>query len=796
MIVDVIFVQGPPLPLSYQVPAGLADDISEGCRVVADVRNKKTVGVVWSLQTGNDDSLKKIHEVIDSDPLISLEQRGLIEWMSRYYYSSLGSVLKLFLPKLLMQPDGLLICRTASRLDSEGASPDEILSHLAPNRPIKVSTLKAKLGSQIGFHRRLTDLEKSGLVTVSYRQPRRISTIDELVQLSAADAGEQKLGSKQKLVIEHLQKSGKPMRLSALIKNAKFSRQTIRSLSKKGIVTIKAPPDTSSQFSSVQELMLNREQMDVVESVSKAIIDRTFETFLLYGVTGSGKTEVYVKLIWDALELGKTALLLQPEIALSEQVFSKLSARFGDRICRLHSNVTDSERYAIFKGIESGAIRVVIGPRSAIFSPLRNLGLIIVDEEHDHSYKQGGSAPYYQGRDAAVMLGKLSCCPVLLGSATPSVESWGNAQNGKYTLLRLTTRWDERQMPSIKHIVHRPAAEHEEPLSDYLRERIEECLSSGAQTVLFLNRRGFAPTVKCLDCRATLRCPNCDVGLVFHIASREKVLCHLCGFKSALDHTCQACGAANWGFFGAGTQRIEDYLNLKFPSAVVGRLDADAAEKAGAAKKTLAGFSARKVNILVGTQMVAKGLDFPDVRLVGILGADASMNFPDFRSVERTFALLFQASGRAGRGKYRGEVVVQVDSDESPLLQVTEKSDFAEFLDKELARRTQLGYPPLRHLVLMKLKSGSAERVESAAFELQKKLASARRKYDRFMSVLGPAPAPLFKVLNNYRWRIMIKTSSVASTLTFLDSFIGDPSVRETVRKVRLIIDVDPYDMM
>ncbi len=796
MVLDVLFTNGPPRPLSYEAPEGLSSAAQAGCRVVAPLRNKKCIGIIWHIGAdGGDSKLKTISEIIDSEPILSGEQIEFAEWMSGYYHSSLAAVLRLFLPKLLMEPDSLLIQRSSEDVKTDSDWQDEFLDHLSTGRPIKVSTLRKKIGKRNDFYRRLAQLEESGYLTVSFKRSRRRKTETRIVTLIAPSTEKIRLGFKQKLVVYHLKSVGKPQEMSVLMARLRVSGQSIEGLADKGIVSIKSSQSSSDFNISVQELMLNREQMDVVQTVSESVGGQEFQVFLLYGVTGSGKTEVYVKLIWDALELGKTALLLQPEIALSEQIFSKLASRFGDRVCRLHSSVTASERYSIFKGMRSGRIRVVIGPRSALFSPLRDVGLIIVDEEHDQSYKQGGKSPFYQGRDAAVMWGRLNKCPVVLGSATPSVESWGNVTLKKYRLLKLTRRWDQREMPSVTLVVHRPKGDDDELMSEYLTDKIAENVAIGAQTVLFLNRRGFAPTVKCLDCRTSLRCPNCDIGLVYHL-SRKFVMCHLCGYRTGLVETCPTCDGVNWGYFGVGTQRIEDFLKQRFPSAKIGRLDADVADKIGSVRKLLTNFSKGKLDILVGTQMVAKGLDFPGVRLVGILSADASMNLPDFRAVERTYALIFQASGRAGRGKYPGEVVIQVESEDSPLVRSTGESDFTDFLDQEYNRRAELNYPPHSHLIMIKLKSGSAARVEQAAFDLQKRFAGRRRRYESFMEVLGPAPAPFFKVKNNYRWRILIKTSSVSTSLAFIDHFLDESDVKMLLRDVRLLIDVDPYDMM
>jgi len=795
MIADVFFTHGPPCSLSYGVPSALADSISEGCRVVASLRNRKAIGVVWKLYSEEEASeLKDILEVIDPKPVLCTEQRRFAEWMSQYYYASIPSVLRMFLPRLLVNPDNLTIRKTTAQADETPSEYQSLLDNLFENRSVKIGTLKRKLGGETELYRKLAEMEVQGLVATAYREGRKKSAAEKLVSVSSLSTADKRLGFKQKLLLSHLQRSGKPQRMSVLIEKLHVSRKTIESLADRGLVSLKSLEDGNGGVTP-QELMLNPEQTGIVKQVSEAVERSKYAGFMLYGVTGSGKTEVYVKLIWDALDMGKTALLLQPEIGLSEQVYEKLVERFGDRICRVHSAMSDSERYDVFRGIVAGDISVVIGPRSALFSPLRSIGLIIVDEEHDQSYKQGGSTPFYQGRDAAVMLARHHDCPVVLGSATPSVESWGNVLNGKYHLLEMKSRWDDRKMPEVNLVVHRPYDEHAEPLSAELLSKLEDTLTSGAQTVLFLNRRGFAPVVKCLECRTSIRCPNCDVGLVYH-ASKKRVMCHLCGFSSDLLDKCPGCGSSNWGYFGVGTQRIEELLRERFASANIARLDFDTAQSVAATRKLFSRFRAGKIDILVGTQMVAKGLDFPNVKLVGILGGDLAMSLPDFRALERTYALVYQASGRAGRGKFPGEVVVQVESENSILKRVTQGEDYRVFVEEEYNRRLELGYPPAKHLVMIKLKSGSAERVERAAFELHQELRRLRAKYDRFMQVLGPSPAPLFRVKNDYRWRLLLKTKSVTSTHTFLDSFMGLKSVIAALGKVKVIIDVDPYDMM
>ncbi len=795
MIADIIFTQGPPAALSYLVPDGTGGSGLAGRRAIARVRNKKMIGlIIASHDRSPDVELKELDEIIDSHPILSETHIAFARWLSSYYYCKAPSAFRLFLPKLLLNPDSLLVERTDQAESPELSDESDIPALIPGRRAIRVSTLKKKAGSPPGFYSRLSELEKSGILRVRYRGRARRKVDDMRVRLIKTRENSGRLGLRQKIVVSHLADKSHPTSLGQLVRQLKTTRKSVESLASRGIVEI-LPPDVDSREFSVQERILNPEQTHVVSEVTKGIQANEFRTWLLHGVTGSGKTEVYVKLIWNAIDRGRNALLLQPEIGLSEDIYARLKDRFGNRVVRLHSNVTDHERYDIFQRIRSGEVRIVIGPRSALFSPLANPGIVIVDEEHDGSYKQSGSAPYYQGRDAAVVWGKLNSCPVLLGSATPSVESWGNAQHGKYSHLVLARRWDDREMPEIKTVVHDPDALGVSPLSEHLERAIDRDLADGAQSVLFLNRRGFAPVIKCRTCRAPLRCPNCDVGLVYH-KQTDSALCHLCGYVDSAIDRCSVCESTDWGYYGSGTQRLEDALAERFPSARIARLDIDATGGTANAAKTFTKFRSGKIDILVGTQMVAKGLDFPGIRTVGVISADAASSMPDFRAAERTYALVFQAAGRAGRGRFSGEVIVQIENEASPLRQLTRESRYEDFLAEEYYRRERLKFPPVRRLILVRFKSGSKVRLEEAVDRIGVELKRLRNRYRGYMSILGPAPAPFLRIKNNFRWHLLLKTQSVSSGLDFLGRFLDLKRIQRILDGIQVVVDVDPYDMM
>jgi len=517
--------------------------------------------------------------------------------------------------------------------------------------------------------------------------------------------------------------------------------------------------------------------------------------FLLHGVTGSGKTEVYVKLIWEVLDSGKSAIVLQPEIALSTQIYRRLRDRFGNLIANIHSAISPGERHEIIRRIRADEVRVVIGPRSALFSPIDDVGLIVVDEEHDSSYKQSGTSPMYNGRDSAVMAGRIYGCPVILGSATPSAESWMNARESKYTLITLGSRWDSRKMPEVELVEYEPGYRAEEPLSERIVEAISEDIEDRAQSILFLNRRGFAPVVKCLECGVSARCPNCDIGLVHHRSADDMNLCHLCGYTAPANIPCESCGEQNWGLWGIGTQRIEEFIRGRFPDARIGRIDVDSSSEI-TPSEMLDRFGRGKIDILIGTQMVAKGMDFGRVRTMCILNADAAMSMPDFRAVERAVALVFQAAGRAGRGAFRGRVLIQTENTESLQPHIADLTDYSRFLNSELDRRRALGFPPYSHLILLRIRSPLEEKGENAARILGELLGSAAGASGGVYRVLGPAPAPFHRIKNNFRWLILLKTNQVLSTLGRLKSVSDRWQVRVQGSRASLVVDVDPYDML
>ncbi|MFO1475768.1 MAG: primosomal protein N' [Verrucomicrobiota bacterium] len=525
---------------------------------------------------------------------------------------------------------------------------------------------------------------------------------------------------------------------------------------------------------------------------------------MLHGVTGSGKTEVYLQAIAHALENGKGAIVLVPEISLTPQTVERFKARFSSGPLRtlvavLHSHLSAGERHDEWHKIRQGRARIVIGARSAVFAPVDPLGLIIVDEEHEHTYKQEES-PRYHARDVAIMRGMMERAVVVLGSATPSLESYHNCQSGKYRLLELPERVDGQKMPHVRVVDMRQAARKDKGIpifSPQLKEAITQRLERGEQTILFLNRRGYSSSLQCPKCGYVAECPNCSLALTFH--RREQALrCHICGHNAPVPAVCPGpgCGNPEIRYAGLGTQRVEETLAKLFPRARVRRMDADTMKRKEDYRKTLGDFRAAKIDILVGTQMIAKGLHFPNVTLVGIIYADLALHQPDFRAGERTFQLLTQVAGRAGRGDIEGEVIVQAFTPFHPAIQFARRHDFVGFCGQEEEFRKQLKYPPFSRIAMLTLKGRNEDKVKFAAEHLKKELmrllptAGSGTGSDPILA--GPAPAPLLRAETFYRYQIMLRTRRMSELGRKLGPLVGALALPD---EVTLAVDIDAADL-
>ena len=603
--------------------------------------------------------------------------------------------------------------------------------------------------------------------------------------------------------------------LQELVRLAGTTSATIRKLEDKGLVSI-APqiserdPYAKEHILPTQPLELNEQQATALESIvesmerlakrdddeAKPVGDNVF---LLHGVTGSGKTEVYLQAIAHALGQGKGAIVLVPEISLTPQTVERFKARFSQGpqqtlVAVLHSHLSAGERHDEWHKIRQGRARIVIGARSAVFAPVEPLGLVIVDEEHEHSYKQE-EAPRYNARDLAVVRGQQEGAAVVLGSATPCMESYHNVQRKKYGLLSLTERVDNIQMPIVRVIDMRSAARKEKGVgifSPQLREAILQRLEKNEQVMLFLNRRGWSSSLQCPECGFVAECPNCSVSLTYHRAAQQ-LMCHICGHIETAPKKCPEtkCGNAAIRFSGLGTEKVEAALEKGFPSARVKRMDSDTLKRKEDYRRILGDFRTGKIDILVGTQMIAKGLHFPNVTLVGIIHADLSLHIPDFRAGERTFQLLTQVAGRAGRGEVEGEVYVQSFTPFHPAIQYARRHDYVGFYEQEIEFRQQLNYPPVGRVALLTLRGRSEDRVKFVADHLRREMDTVAKELGEVV-VAGPAPAPLLRAENFYRYQIMLRTSRMPQLSRKLSA------LRETFQipeNLRLVIDIDPMSL-
>ncbi|MDG5813813.1 primosomal protein N' [Chitinispirillales bacterium ANBcel5] len=613
---------------------------------------------------------------------------------------------------------------------------------------------------------------------------------------SVTQKAEDDLKERHREILQRMRQSKQPLTVKEITQLTGASYSVVKTLQNKGylkqeLASVLRHADELSMETSSEQIQLTAEQQAAVEQIG-ATLKNPGKPFLLYGITGSGKTHVYTELTKSALSMGKGVIILVPEISLTPQTIQRFRSAIGEAITVIHSHMSDGERRDSLQEVISGRKRVLLGVRSAILAPVDNVGLIIVDEEHDGSYKQSDMEPRYNARDVAVMRGHIQKCVVVLGSATPSTESFHNAGNGKYNLIRLSSRFGASRLPKVEIIDmgEEHKANNWTPFSRHLLEQVQTTISKGYQTILLLNRRGFSAVLMCKQCSYTYSCPNCSVNLRYHRAETA-IKCHLCGYYAGAPDTCPKCGGENMKYKGTGIQKAEEALKEKFPEARIIRMDQDTTRKKGAHISILETFAKGEADILLGTQMVAKGLNFPNVTLVGVLQADTGLHFPDFRASERTFQLLTQVAGRAGRSETPGEVVIQTYFPDETAVKTARTHDYQTFFEGEIETRRTLLYPPFGKLARVVME-GKCEKnvidcITTAADTLQ------RAEIPEVL-LLGPSPAVLSKIDTIFRYSLLLKSSSVAKLSSALNL------IRENQKTIsgstRCIIDVDPVNML
>jgi primosomal protein N' (replication factor Y) len=736
-------------PFTYGVP-GAGPLPERGVRVVVPFGSRRVVGVVTGIaDSAPGATLKDVLEVLDESPLVAPPLLDLGAWISEHYLAPPGECYRLILP-----PAGIRASRAVARLADPSASSDDAVVRALRDGPLRVSTLAHRLGRDPAS--RLQRLRESGTVVVE--QDLRAPGFRHVRVAVLAEAPFAARGRAQAEVLNRLREAGGRRPVPELLRDRPALRGALDRLVELGAVRLdderqsRAPGVMPGATPAAPDP--TDDQGRALAPILAAVASGHFAAFLLHGVTGSGKTEVYFRAAQAALERGRGTLILVPEIALTPFLVRAAVARFGDTVAVVHSELAAGERHDQWWRIREGESRIVVGARSAVFAPIPDLGLLVVDEEHESAYKQDES-PRYHGRDVAVMRAKLDGAVVVLGSATPSVESHANALAGKYAHLRLTSRIGPSGLPRVEVVDRRAAlkAGSDPILTPPLREALAARLERREQALLLLNRRGYATSLLCRECGNTAGCPNCSVALTLHEGGRS-AMCHYCGHLSPSPKACGTCSGEYLRLGGYGTEKVVEAVRAAFPKARVERLDRDLAARRGAVERVLRGFEAGETDVLVGTQMIAKGHDFPRVTLVGVIDADVGLGLPDFRAAERTFQLLTQVAGRAGRSDLPGEVILQSHLPDHYALGLACRQDYDAFFEREMEFRSTMGYPPVTALLNLVLRSRDPREGAAAAEGLGRRL---RDVAGRRFRVLGPARAPLARLRQEHRFQILLK---------------------------------------
>ena len=732
-----------PVPLrrsfTYRIPEEMRGAIKLGARLKVPFGKRSLTGYAVVLHAElpaeiefNESKIKNIIEVTDDEPLITPEILKLTQWTADYYASFWGEMLKASLP--------------------------------------------------------------AGINSEKVRPKRR-----KAVRLLQAEPGAKPLTDQQQKIVDLLSENGGAMLFTDVIEQADVGASPINTLVKRGLLEVYVEdvmrdPLGQADFPALDDFTLTNEQQASLDQITKAVEGDKFKAFLLHGVTGSGKTEVYIRAMRFALDAGHSAMMLVPEIALTPVFSRRLRAVFGSDVAILHSNLSTGERYDEWRRIRLGQARIAIGTRSAVFAPLENIGLVIVDEEHDPSYRQHES-PFYNARDVGVMRASLAGAVVVLGSATPAMESFYNAQNGKYTYLHLPDRIGGRGLAEAKLIDMREVfkrAGKDVALSPELLEAITETHARGEQSIILLNRRGFSQFVLCRTCGETLKCKNCDITLTFHRRDNNLV-CHYCNYRENSPRVCPHCESEFLYFVGEGTENIADQLTKKFPNLRIERVDRDTMAHKGEMEDVLLKFAAGGIDMLVGTQMIAKGHDFPNVTLVGVISVDIGLGLPDLRSAERTFQLITQVAGRSGRGKKAGRVLIQTYYPEHYALRYAKEQDYEGFYKEEIKYRQRLGYPPFFVLASIMIKHREHAQAMRNATILRRSLDAANTT--RNCRILGPAPASLARLKNEYRVQIILKGATRRALREALQIALADAESKGCDMR-SIYVEIDPVNLM
>ena len=811
-----------PVPLrslfTYEIPERLAGSVSEGSRVLVPFRNRAMTGVVVEVSVRKPDrvpvkNIREIVEVLDPIPALPPKLLELGRWLGGYYVAPLGEVFRAMLPpEIDLRHELEFLMTDAGRarraeLDSGGNRSESEVAELAllslmeiEGRPVRADRLRKLPGGEAAAERlqRRKQLEAREVAVRRQARTQKIVAWNMPHVENSSNAGVGvTLPEKEARIFHVLADERGPLPLPHLARLAKVSRSLVERMIRQEKLKCWEEPlsveeDLFSADYTPPSKILNEDQERELGAIRGWLDAGVFTTGLLYGVTGSGKTEVYLGAVETALARNKSALILVPEIALTLWCGRLFRARIGAGVAVLHSALPDVERAREWWRVRRGEARVVVGTRSAVFAPVENLGLIVVDEEQEASYKQE-ETPRYHGRDVAVVRAKLEGAVALLGSATPSLESFQNARSGKYHLLHLDSRVENRPLAPVEIVDLREdfkSTHRAGPISTKLGEAIRTRLAEGTQSLILINRRGYSWFVICRSCGAGVQCENCSISLTYH-KQRNRLECHYCGFSRRVPESCPKCNSEHVYFFGAGAEQLEEKLREKFPAAKVARLDRDSVRTKQAYQQVLGDFANGKIDILVGTQMVAKGHDFQRVTLVGVISADSQLSLPDFRAAERTFQLLTQVAGRAGRGDLPGEVLVETYYPEHYAIQLAARQDYLAFFEKELQFRRLLHYPPFTALASILVRDTKIENAIRWSRQLSAFLAPQE---SRGVKVLGPAAAPLARLKREYRFQFLLKAPRRAQLTRAVSELLAFSEEKEIPQKA-VHVDVDPLSL-
>ena len=727
----------------YNIPQNLEDKVAIGSIVLIPFgRNKKLEeGFVTNIKESTSFEVKDIAGVEKAS--LTEEKIALSKWMAKKYFSNIAECMK-----LMLKP-GTTSKNFANRISEKQAT------------FAKINISKEELSKYIA---------------------------------------DKKIKSEKQIAILNFLMSNESAQVTEIIEKTDTSRAIIKTLEKNGLVSlykdqIQRNPLVNKNIVKTNNLKFTEEQENAYKKVLNSINNDEYKEFLLYGVTGSGKTEVYLQLIEEVLNKGKSAIVLVPEISLTPQMINRFISRFGKEIISvLHSKLSVGERHDSWEKIENGEARIIIGARSAIFAPAKDLGIIIIDEEHDSSYKSEMS-PRYNAKEVASQIAKYNNIPVLLGSATPDISTFYKTEIKEIEVLKLTKRANNSNMPNIKIVDLRKelANGNRSMISMELYKKILENLKNKKQTILFLNRRGFSTFIMCRDCGFVAKCPNCNISLTYH-KKEEKLKCHYCGHEEKLINICPECGSKKIRHFGTGTQKLELEINKIFPKATTIRMDIDTVTKKNSHEEILRKFNEDGIDILIGTQMIVKGHHFPNVTLVGVVSADGSLNIDDYRASERTFDLLVQVAGRAGRENMQGNVIIQTYNPENYSIEYAKKQNYEDFYNIEIKLRRQLRYPPFCDIIMLGISGEQEKNVCDISNKLYDKLESQIKQNDIQANILKPLPAPIDKIKNRFRWRIIIKTNLNDKLIDIINNCLYDDEI--TKSNVRVIADTNPTNML